>query len=67
MKTILYKANVITARNMRLYTSAYVGGMYKLYFEAARDQILLVLQDHCIGGLVPMWLYEEVLESLERK
>lgn len=64
MKT---KANVIVAKNRRLYSSAYVGGMYKLYFEAARDQILVVLQGHCVGSLVPMWLYEEVLESLERK
>lgn len=66
MKSIFYKAGVM-ARNVRLYSSAYVGGMYKLYFEAAIDQIIVIPQGHCVGGLVPMWLYEKVLKSLERE
>lgn len=52
MKTIISKANVM-ARNMRSYNSAYVGSRYKLCFEAAIDQILLIPQGHCAGDLVP--------------
>lgn len=51
MKTIS-KANVMP-RNMRSYNSAYIGGRYKLYFEAAIDQILVIPQGHCAGDLAP--------------
>lgn len=40
-------------RHIRLYNSAYVLVVYKLYFKVAIDEILVVHQGHCVEGLVP--------------